>query len=87
MLRNQFPNRLSWACTAHKVQGMTTDKIVVNLDKAFAPGQAYVALSRVTTKEGLFIETDDMDRFQKLIYADPDVKRGLNEMEKKYHQW
>lgn len=61
---------------------MTTDKIVVNLDKAFAPGQAYVALSRVTTKEGLFIETDDMDRFQKLIYADPDVKRGINEMEK-----
>lgn len=82
VLRNQFPIRLSWACTAHKVQGMTTDKIVVNLDKAFAPGQAYVALSRVTTKEGLFIETDDMDRFQKLIYADPDVKRGINEMEK-----
>lgn len=39
VVRHQFPIRLSWACTAHKVQGMTTDKVVVNLDKAFAPGQ------------------------------------------------
>lgn len=78
MIRYQFPVRLSWACTAHKVQGMTTDKIVVNLDKAFAPGQAYVALSRVTSKEGLFIDTNDSGRLQKLVYADPDIKTGLN---------
>lgn len=82
VVRHQFPIRLSWACTAHKVQGMTTDKVVVNLDRAFAPGQAYVALSRVTSKSGLFIDTDDPARLQKNIYSDPEVKAALNEMAK-----
>ncbi|XP_056004163.1 uncharacterized protein LOC130049939 [Ostrea edulis] len=82
VVRHQFPIRLSWACTAHKVQGMTTDKVVVNLDRAFAPGQAYVALSRVTSKAGLFIDTEDPARLQKNIYADSEVKTSLNEMAK-----
>ncbi|XP_062596168.1 uncharacterized protein LOC134257593 [Saccostrea cucullata] len=82
VVRHQFPIRLSWACTAHKVQGMTTDKVVVNLDKAFAPGQAYVALSRVTSKVGLFIDTEDPARLQKNVYADPEVKAALKEMPK-----
>jgi hypothetical protein len=82
MVRHQFPLKLSWACTAHKVQGMTTDRVVVDLDKSFSAGQAYVALSRVTSKEGLFIETNDKNALFKKIYADPEVKLALNEMEK-----
>lgn len=82
VVRHQFPIRLSWACTAHKVQRMTTDKVVVNLDKAFAPGQGYVALSRVTSKDGLFIDTENPVRLLKNIYADPEVKTALNEMPK-----
>ena len=80
VVRHQFPLRLAWACTAHKVQGMTVEKVVVNLDRTFSAGQGYVALSRVTTKEGLFIETNDPTSLQKKIYADPEVLSGMQDM-------
>lgn len=82
VVRHQFPLKLSWACTAHKVQGMTTKSVVVNLDRTFSPGQAYVAISRVSSKDGLFIETNDESVLQKKIYADLDVKLALNSMER-----
>ncbi|XP_078312804.1 uncharacterized protein LOC144619253 [Crassostrea virginica] len=82
VVRHQFPLKLSWACTAHKVQGMTAKKVVVNLDRTFSPGQAYVAISRVTSKDGLFIETNDETVLQKKIYADLDVKLALLRMQK-----
>ncbi|XP_078340715.1 uncharacterized protein LOC111117892 [Crassostrea virginica] len=82
VVRHQFPLKLSWACTAHKVQGMTAKKVVVNLDRTFSPGQAYVAVSRVTSKDGLFIETNNETVLQKKIYADLDVKLALQRMQK-----
>ncbi|XP_062599557.1 uncharacterized protein LOC134261102 [Saccostrea cucullata] len=85
VVRHQFPLQLSWACTAHKVQGMTTNEIVVNLDKVFSPGQAYVALSRVTSKQGLHLETsqgDVQNLLRRKIYADPDVKNAVCDMPK-----
>lgn len=53
----QFPLRLAWAITIHKSQGLTFDRAVIDAEDAFAAGQAYVALSRCRTMEGMVLKS------------------------------
>ena len=53
----QFPLRLAWAITVHKSQGQTYGSVAVDMGEgAFAHGQTYVALSRCTTLDGLYLK-------------------------------
>jgi ATP-dependent DNA helicase PIF1 len=52
----QIPLRLAWAVTVHKSQGQTYDEVQIDMGRgAFSPGQTYVALSRVTSLDGLYL--------------------------------
>ena len=53
---SQIPLRLAYAITTHKSQGATFDKAVIDLTQAFESGQSYVAISRVRTLDGLFLQ-------------------------------
>ena len=74
--RRQFPLVLAWATTIHKVQGLTTDNIVVSFQGAFSAGQAYVALSRVKNLNGLHI----LDFDPKTIRVNAEVKEEMDRL-------
>ena len=76
--RRQFPLILAWATTIYKVQGLTTDKIVVSFAGKFSGGQAYVALSRVKTLDGLHI----LDFDAKKIQVNKEVNDEMNRLRK-----
>uniref|UniRef100_A0A669E594 ATP-dependent DNA helicase n=1 Tax=Oreochromis niloticus TaxID=8128 RepID=A0A669E594_ORENI len=75
-VRRQFPVKLAFACTIHKTQGLTTQTAVVSMKNIFEPGMAYVALSRVTSLSGLYLQDLDENK----IYANPEVTAALQTM-------
>lgn len=53
--RAQIPLVAGWAMSIHKSQGLTFSNLTVDLDRCFARGQAYVALSRARSIDGLLV--------------------------------
>lgn len=51
----QLPVKPAWAITVHKSQGLTFDRAIIDVQRAFTHGQTYVALSRCRTLEGLVL--------------------------------
>jgi len=52
---SHYPIKLAWAITVHKSQGLTFQKAIIDVSRAFAPGQIYVALSRLVSLDGLVL--------------------------------
>jgi len=69
-VREQIPLVLAWVLTIHKSQGLSLDAVVVDIKGCFAEGQAYVALSRARSREGLQVVNFDPSR----VTASEDVK-------------
>ena len=72
----QYPLKLAWAITIHKSQGMTFDRMHFDLTRGvFAPGQTYVAISRMRTLEGLTLSNPIMPHH---IMQDPEIRAFAN---------
>jgi len=76
----QIPLKHAWALTIHKSQGLSLSRVQVDLSKCFAPGQAYVALSRAEQPDGLEILALDPSR----ITTDPKVLAFFSTRKRKH---
>lgn len=77
----QYPVRLAWAITIHKSQGLTFDKVIIDLGQgAFAPGQLYTALCRCRSLDGIVLRRPvterDLIRDDQLLEFYEGIERG-----------
>jgi len=77
-----MPLRLSFACTVHSIQGITTDSLQIGMSRndkfmGRCSGMAYVALSRNTNIEGIKV-IGDVSEFDSCCYIDPEYLRFIN---------
>lgn len=74
--RAQLPLILAWALSIHKAQGQTLQRVKIDLKKIFEKGQAYVALSRAVSQEGLEVLNFDKSK----VMAHPRVAQFYNSL-------
>lgn len=74
--RLQYPLRLAYGITIHKSQGMTLDKLVVDCARIFERGQAYVAMSRVRTLDGLYLKNFEPQK----VFVDSKVAKFYQDL-------
>ncbi len=72
----QYPIRLAWAITIHKSQGLTFDKAIIDAGQSFSAGQVYVALSRLTSLDGLVLYSRISDDCIRSDQAAIDFSKG-----------
>lgn len=92
----QYPVKLAWAITVHKSQGLTFSKAIIDVGSAFAPGQVYVALSRLRALEGLILRTRidpsvvstdrDVVAFSERRHTQQPLPEQLKEQQRQYLQ-
>ncbi len=83
----QYPFRLAWAITIHKSQGLTFERVIIDPEDAFAAGQAYVALSRCRTLEGIVfkstLQKNALRNEQKILSFTENGNRSLDTLPEK----
>ena len=78
VVRQQFPLKASSAKTIHKAQGQTKNRIIVDMTSGSRPHQHYVAFSRVTSLQGLFL----LNGLSGQIKVDKSVIQEMNRLRK-----
>jgi hypothetical protein len=85
----QFPLRLAWAITIHKSQGLTFNRAIIDAGESFAPGQVYVALSRLSNTKEMVLKSSITESGIRVAPCINDYlckKREEDELEKMLHQ-
>lgn len=76
----QYPLKPAWALTIHKSQGLTFDRVNIDIGRgAFASGQSYVALSRCRSLEGMTLLNPMVERDMVVNPAIVQFSRSFND--------